>query len=289
MHNKGLWGRLAILLTTMIWGTSFVILKNTLDVIPAMWILAARFVIAALLLSLCAGKRFRAMRRGDIRGGILMGVCLATAYILQTYGLVYTTPGKNAFLTSAYCIMVPFMTWGFFARRPEKRVIPATLMCLAGIGFVSLGRDFSVNIGDMLTLACGIFYALHIIVCEKYAPDCDTLALTAVQFASAALICLVGAFIAEPIPRQLSGEAVFSVLYLAVMCTAVCFFLQVWGQKYTPSSTAAVLMTLESVFGTLISVIFYDEKLSLRIILGFALIFISVVLTSVEPKGAKRI
>lgn len=288
MHNKGLLGRLAILLTTMIWGTSFVILKNTLDVIPAMWILAARFVIAALLLSLCAGKRFKTMRREDIRGGILMGVCLATAYIFQTYGLVYTTPGKNAFLTSAYCIMVPFMTWGFFGRKPEKRVIPATVMCLVGIGFVSLSRDFSVNIGDILTLTCGIFYALHIIVCEKYAPDCDTVALTAIQFAAAAAICLAGAVIAEPIPRAVTGEAVFSVLYLAVMCTAVCFFLQVWGQKYTPSSTAAVLMTLESVFGTVISVIFYDEKLTFRIILGFALIFISVILTSVEPKGAEQ-
>lgn len=287
MERKGLYGRLAILLTTMIWGTSFVILKNTLDVIPTMWVLTFRFSLAALLLALAAGKRFKTMSKESFLGGCMMGLCLALAYILQTYGLYYTSPGKNAFLTAAYCILVPFMAWGIYKRRPTKSAVMATFICIVGIGLVSLDREMSVNIGDMLTLACGIFYAAHIIVCENYSARSDALALTAVQFAVSALICLIGALCTEPLPRSVPSGAVLSVLYLAVMCTAVCFFLQTWGQKYTPSSTAAILMTLESVFGTIISVIFYKEKLTLKILLGFALIFAAVVLSSVEPKKTK--
>ncbi len=135
----------------------------------------------------------------------------------------------------------------------------------------------------MLTLGCGLFYALHIIICEKYSQNNSAVSLTAVQFAASAVICLLGAVFSQPFPTVIPGSAIFSVVYLSVFCTALCFFLQTWGQRYVPSSSAAVLMTLESVFGTLISVIFYREQLTLRIGMGFLLIFISVVLTAVDP------
>ena len=111
--RKNFLGHLALWGTAFIWGTSFVILKEALDSIGTMWVLALRFIIAAALLLLAAGKRLKTLGRDGLRGGVLLGVCLAAAYIFQTYGLKYTTPGKNAFLTATYCVLVPFMVWAF--------------------------------------------------------------------------------------------------------------------------------------------------------------------------------
>lgn len=278
--KKGFLGRLAIFATTIIWGTSFVILKSTLDSIGTMWVLAIRFTVSAALLALVANRRLRGMGKDILRGSALMGVCLAAAYIVQTYGLKYTTPGKNAFLTATYCVLVPFMAWGIYKRRPTAANIIAALLCITGIGFVSLG-DISgaVNIGDVLTLCCGVFYGLQIIMMEQYAGKCDALSISAVQFAAAAVVCWVGALLFESAPHAVPVGAWLNIAYLSVMCTAVCFFLQAWGMKYTPSSTTAVIMTLESVFGTLISIVFYHEQMTFKLVFGFALIFVSVLIS----------
>ena len=286
--RKNFLGHLALWGTAFIWGTSFVILKETLDSIGTMWVLALRFIIAAALL-LAAGKRLKTLGRDGLRGGVLLGVCLAAAYIFQTYGLKYTTPGKNAFLTATYCVLVPFMVWAFFKRRPNAANIIAAFMCVFGIGLVSLSGTSPFNIGDALTLVCGIFYALQIILTERFIGDCDALSLTGVEFGTAAVICLAGALIFESAPVGLSLELWGSIAYMGVMCTALCFFLQTWGMRYTPSSTAAVIMTFESVFAIIISVIFYDEPVTVRLICGFTLIIASVIISERAPLRLKKI
>jgi len=286
--RKNFLGHLALWGTAFIWGTSFVILKEALDSIGTMWVLALRFIIAAALL-LAAGKRLKTLGRDGLRGGVLLGVCLAAAYIFQTYGLKYTTPGKNAFLTATYCVLVPFMVWAFFKRRPNAANIIAAFMCVFGIGLVSLSGTSPFNIGDALTLVCGIFYALQIILTERFIGDCDALSLTGVEFGTAAVICLAGALIFESAPAGLSLELWGSIAYMGVMCTALCFFLQTWGMRYTPSSTAAVIMTFESVFAIIISVIFYDEPVTVRLICGFTLIIASVIISERAPLRLKKI
>ena len=272
-------GQAALFTTALLWGTSFVILKNTLESVGTLWILAIRFTLAALLLGLFAGKKLRHLQSRQLRGGILMGLCLAAAYILQTYGLKDTTPGKNAFLTAVYCVLVPFLAWGVYHRRPLAQHVFAAVLCLIGIGFVSLsGAQSGFNVGDALTLACGVFYALQIIVVEQYGEDGDPLSLSVVQFTTAALVCWAGALPLEPVPVSVPLGAWFGIAYMGFVCTGICFFLEAWGMRYTPSSTAAVILTLESVFGVLTSVLFYHEQITPKLIVGFALIFFSVIL-----------
>ncbi len=286
--KKKILGHLALWGTAFIWGTSFVILKEALDSIGTMWILALRFIIAAALLLLAAGKRLKTLGRAGFRGGVLLGVCLAAAYIFQTYGLKYTTPGKNAFLTATYCVLVPFMVWGFFKRRPSAANIIAAFLCVFGIGLVSLSGTSPFNLGDALTLVCGVFYALQIILTEQFVGDCDALSLTGVEFGTAAVICLAGALVFEPVPTGLGAEMWGSIAYMGVMCTALCFFLQTWGMRYTPSSTAAVIMTFESVFAIIISVIFYGEPVTVKLACGFALIIVSVMISESAPLKLKK-
>ena len=206
-----------------------------------------------------------------------MGLCLALAYIVQTYGLVFTTPSKNAFLTATYCVLTPFLAWWVYKRKPGLANVIAAFLCITGIGFVSLNEGIGrVNIGDMLTLLCGIFYSFQIIVLEQYRDSGDAVTISAVQFATAAVICWVGALLFEAPPVNVPLNAWGEIAYLSFVCTALCFFLQAWGMKYTNSSVAAMIMTLESVFGALASVLFYHEVITGKMLLGFVLIFFAV-------------
>lgn len=276
-NNKANLGRTCLILTTLIWGSSFVILKSALDSITPLWVLAIRFSGAAILMLIACLPRLKKLDKRYVTGGCLMGLCLAAAYILQTYGLVYTTPGKNAFLTTTYCILVPFLYWIISGKRPDKYNIIAALVCLVGVGFVCLGNDLSINIGDMLTILCGLFYGLHIIVTSRTAENRDPVLITMLQFATAAVVCFIGAVLFEPAPHDIGSGTWLSIAYMTFICTGLCYILQTVGQKYTPPSQTAVILTLESVFGSAISVILGVESLTFNIALGFFLIFIAII------------
>lgn len=276
-NNKANLGRTCLILTTLIWGSSFVILKSALDSITPLWVLAIRFSGAAILMLIACLPRLKKLDKRYVTGGCLMGLCLSAAYILQTYGLVYTTPGKNAFLTTTYCILVPFLYWIISGKRPDKYNIIAALVCLVGVGFVCLGNDLSINIGDMLTILCGLFYGLHIIVTSRTAENRDPVLITMLQFATAAVVCFIGAVLFEPAPHNIGSGTWLSIAYMTFICTGLCYILQTVGQKYTPPSQTAVILTLESVFGSAISVILGVESLTFNIALGFCLIFIAII------------
>lgn len=277
MNNKANLGRTCLILTTLIWGSSFVILKSALDSITPLWVLAIRFSGAAILMLIACLPRLKKLDKRYVTGGCLMGLCLAAAYILQTYGLVYTTPGKNAFLTTTYCILVPFLYWAISGKRPDKYNIIAAVVCLVGVGLVCLGNDLSINVGDMLTILCGLFYGLHIIVTSRTAENRDPVLITMLQFATAAVVCFIGAVLFEPAPHDIGSGTWLSIAYMTFICTGLCYILQTVGQKYTPPSQTAVILTLESVFGSAISVILGVESLTFNIALGFFLIFIAII------------
>jgi len=282
--EKRLLGRGALILTTLIWGTSFVILKSALDDITPLWALCFRFSGASVLMLLLAIPRLKMLDREYLKAGTLMGLMLSAAYTVQTYGLYYTTPGKNAFLTATYCILVPFLYWLFYGKKPNGYNVTAAVICFIGMGLVCLQKDLSVNIGDILTVCCGLFYGLHIIVTSKSVHYRDPLLLTMLQFFVAAIVTLLGALLFEPVPHAIPRDSLFGIAYLSIMCTGVCFLLQSIGQKYTPPSAAAVIMTLESVFGTVLSIILGKEILTAGILTGFCLIFIAILISETKLK-----
>lgn len=286
--RKDLQGRLALLVTTLIWGSSFVILKSTLDTITPLWLLSIRFCGAAIVMLALCYKKIKLIDRQHIKGGVLMGVFLSAAYTVQTYGLVYTTPGKNAFLTASYCIIVPFLYWLIAGKKPDKFNISAAIVCIVGMGFVCLNNDLTVNIGDILTICCGLFYALHIITTAKSVDGRDPLLLTVIQFITAGIVCLVFAALFEPTPKAIPASSVWSIAYLVLMCTGVCYILQTFGQKYTPPAAASVLLSLESVFGTVISIAIGQENLTVSIVLGFILIFSAVLISETKLEFLRK-
>lgn len=275
-------GRASLLGATLIWGSSFIILKSTLDSVPTLWVLALRFTGAAALMALIGWKELKQLDLQYLKKGAVLGTALFAAYTLQTFGLEYTTPGKNAFLTATYCVLVPFMWWAFTKKRPDAYNLGAALVCIIGMALVSLDGDLSLGLGDGLTICCGIFYALHIILTSRAVEGRSPVLLSMVQFAVAGLWCWVTAPMVSAFPTGVPASAWWSIAYLCFMCTGICFLLQTIGQKHTTPQTASIILTLESVFGTLLSVIFYREQLSLKTLTGFVLIFIAVLISETK-------
>ena len=275
-------GRLALFGAAFLWGISFVVLKNLLTNVPTLHILAIRFCGAALILFPACIRNLKKLNKRYLLGGALMGIALLLGYVFQTYGLRQTTPGKNAFLTSTYCIIVPFLYWILMRKKPDKYNAAAALICIIGIGLISLDNNLKIGAGDALTIVCGFFYALHIVISAKVVEKRDPILLVMLQFAAAGILALIAALIVETTPFVWTSSDILATVFLTVAATAGCLLMQIFGQKYTPPSQAAVIMTLESVFGALVSVIFYREILTLQLIAGFALAFIAVIISETK-------
>lgn len=263
----------------LIWGTSFFIMKNALDAMPVFYLLALRFTAGAALLALVCGRRWRAFTPDYLWRGAVMGAFLFLAYSIQTFGLALTTPSKNAFLTAVYCVIVPFLTWAVLRVRPDRYNIAAALLCVTGVGLVSLSGTLTVNAGDALTLLCAVFYASHIVAVAKVSPGKDVSLLTVFQFAFAGLFAWLGGALTEEFPaRALRDPAVLlPMVYLCVMATTVALLFQNVGMVWSDPASGAVILSLESVFGVLFSVLFYGDPVTPRLLAGFGLIFVAVV------------
>ena len=300
MKRSSFWGRLALLAAATIWGSSFFVLKDALGDMPVFLLLAARFSVGFGLLAVLFRRRLAAMTKQSVLHGALCGVLLFTAYAFQTFGLRETTPGKNAFLTTVYCVLVPFMGAVFaLGRRRALRIRAgadgptavlvaghdrptlwnwlAAVLCVIGIGLVSLNESLAMNRGDALTLVCGVFYALHVLAVGRYTRHEDAVALTTVQFGAAAVCNAALSLLTEPMPVSVPTGALLELAYLAIFPTTIAMLLQSVGQSVTPAAPAAILLSLESVFGVLFSVLFAGEQLTLRLLCGFALIFVAVI------------
>ncbi len=299
-QTVGLLARLALLSATLIWGCSFIITKDITDVIPPFTLLTLRFLPASGVLALLFHKRMKRPAPGTFRAGGAAGLLLFAAYAFQTIGITGTTPGKNAFLTASYCVIVPFAAWFFTKRKPDRYNIAAAFLCIVGIGFVSLTEDFTIVTGDLLTLVCGVFYALHIVTVAKVSDGRDPMILSCLQFLTVGALSLVCSLAFDlPSLRAAAESAALNasllpgVLYLSLGSTAAALTLQNFGQKYTDASSASLILTLESVFGVIFSVAFGREALTGRILFGFALIFFAVVvsetkLSFLRPKAGRK-
>ncbi len=277
----------ALFVATIIWGSSFFVMKNTLDEIPAPYLLAIRFAVAALFLSVLFVRKWKLLTKEYIIQGAILGVCLYFGYLAQSLGLKTTTPGKNAFLTATYCVIVPFVYWLIDKKRPTVYNLAASVVCVSGIGLISVQKGTAIGVGDALSLLCGFLYAFHIAILGKFSRNKDVILITILQFIFCAFCALIHGIITRPETTwAFSGGFWWSMVYLTFAATALSMLLQTLGQKYTPPTSAALILSLESVFGVLFSCLFYGELLTYRLVIGFVLVFASILFS--ELAGQKK-
>ncbi len=273
-------------LATIIWGWGFIFQKFAASAgMSSVAVTLGRGVLATVVLSVIFFKTIkREYKKGQWKVGAVLGFLLAGGNMLQSYGIEFTTPGKSAFITSSYVIWVPVLYWILTRKKMYVSVGVACVLSLIGIGILSLdfSEGFSMNYGDVITLISSMFFAMQIVVIGKYAKHMHPIVMAVLQCAFSGLFSAI-LFLGngESFTVFLSTDAAIAVGYLGVISTGIGFTVQVIGQRYVSSAKAGVLLSCESLFGAIFSVIVGYDVLSFRILLGGAIVFIAVILPDV--------
>ena len=295
MANK-LKGNAILLLTAIIWGTSFVAQSEGMKYIEPFTYNALRTIIGGIVLvPVIAGfkifdrktcKEDKYSFRVSLIGGMVCGSVLCVASSLQQFGIVYTTAGKSGFITAIYVVIVPFIQL-IFGRKPRAIVWFCVVAAVFGFYLLCIKDGFTVGIGDLLTLLCAFGFAVHIIVIDRFLErGANGLHMACIQFFTAGLIMLIGMFVFESPRLDAIFEAKYTILYAGVMSCGVAYTLQIIGQRFAEPTIATLIMSLESVFAVLSGWIILGEVLTVREFFGCCLVFAAVIFSQINlPTG----
>ena len=278
--------KLFIFMATLLWGSSFFVHKITMDVFTPISLVAIRNTLAFTVLACFKWKDLKSLDRSYLKAGFQMGTVIYLGFVISSYGLVGTEPGINAFLTAVYCIVVPFFSWIVSKKRPHSTQFCAAVICVVGIGFVSLKPDFSIGTGDVLSLISGVIFAVQIVMISFYAQKHEPAILTLLIFGVTALWAWATMFVGGVgilnSGVHMTMDAMMGLLYLSIPTTLLAFLLQNTAQKHVNPTSASLILSLEAVFAVIFSMIFYGEKMTGQLLCGFALIFFAIVLSETQ-------
>ncbi len=278
---------LGLIFVTINWGLSFVFIKTSIDVMPPLYMLGIRFTIGGVLLGLIFIKRLIASDRHQMIHGMLIGFLLFVAEVFQTYGCKYTTAGKNAFLTTIYVILVPFLHFVINKVRPRLRYLVAAVIGFWGIGLISLTERITIGLGDTLTLISGLIYALQIITIARYAKGDDTIVLVIWQFLVTGVFSLLSApFASGAMTSSMFTEGTIgSLAFLIIFPTIFGYGLQTVCQEYAPPAPASIIMGMEAVVGAIASFVILGESMTQRMIVGCVMMVVAMLMVEIDIIG----
>ena len=269
----------------VIWGATFVLVKQALgDISPALF-LAVRFSVATVaLLVLFRGIWKRPVSWKSLAGGGITGIFLYSGFLLQTLGLRLTTPPKSAFITGLSTVMVPLLAALVYRIRPQVSEVVGVLVATAGMGLMTLESAIgSIGRGDWLTFCCAIAFAAHIVTLGHFSEQMSFELLSVTQVGFAALAALLLFPWVETPQVEWRPMVIWAIMITGLLATALAFTVQAWAQHYTTSTRTALIYSLEPVFAWIMSYCITGESLSGRAAAGAALILSGVVLVEMKP------
>lgn len=274
---------LALVVVTIIWGSTFVIVKQTLNLTSPFVLISSRFWAAALALciALLVGRK-QVSKTPVIRDGFLTGLILAAGFITQTIGLTTTEAGKTAFITGLNVVMVPVFSIFLLRKTPARAAVIGVLLATVGLGFLTLDKNLSFAPGDLWVLVCAVFFALHIIVTDRISPRHEVLPYTLVQMATVAIISQLVALFLEPNTLVPPLVALPVLIYLGVVATGLVYGLQTWAQRHTTPTHTALIFILEPVFAAVFAVIITQERLAGQEWFGGGLILLGMLIAEMR-------
>ncbi len=283
-------GEILLFITAILWGSGFIGTEKGLEYFTVFQIMAGRFLVATIILAVIFHKKLKLISSSVLWKGALLGLLLFIAFTLQTFGLVFTTPAKNAFLTALNVIFVPIIAFFIYKRAFDRFEMIAALLAIVGIGFLSLQGSMAINIGDFLSILGALVFAFDIFYTNMFVKKEDALALTIIQFVAASFFSTIAVFFMGEIPTVdaiQNGASI--ILYLGLFCTTIAYVCQNIGMKYTNSTKSALILSTEALFGTILSVIILHEILSGRMIIGCILILLAIIFAEVKPTLRRKI
>ena len=286
---------LLLLLTSLIWGLSFVAQSVSADLIGPFTFNSVRFFIgAAVLIPFALPSVKRECRqpgywKRTLTAGASCGLMLAIASVTQQIGVGISGAGKGGFITSVYVVIVPILS-RITGKKVEKKTWLAAAVALIGMYLLCMnGESGSLSYGDLFLIACALFFSFHIMVIDAVGKDTDGITLSMFQFLTAGLLTLPG-LIAEDNGLKTLVSAWLPVIYAGAFSCGIAYTLQVVGQKYVRPSHAVLILSLESVWAAAGGALFLGERMSAGELTGCLLVFAAVVLAQIEltPRGKKE-
>ncbi|MFC4408879.1 DMT family transporter [Chungangia koreensis] len=284
--NRGLQIRadFMMLLVVAIWGSSYLFMKMGLESISEFNLVGLRFGFAFLLAGLFFYKRMMKVNKTTLKYGFILGTIVFLAISCVTIGLKYTTVSNAGFSFGLAVIFVPILLTIIYRKKPEMKIIVATLFSITGIGLMTLNEQLSINLGDFLCIIGALLYALFIITIDKLTKNVDSIALGILQLGFTGAWGIVFSFIFETPHLPNTSEGWIAILALSILCSAIGFIGQTVAQKYTTPTHTSLIFSLEPVFAALFAFMFMNEVLQFRGYIGAFLILLGVLTAEVDLK-----
>ena len=270
----------ALVGVTAVWGSTFLVVQDAISQMPVMDFLAWRFLVASVVMIALRPTCLRNVTRLELLRGIGLGTVLGLGYIAQTYGLRYTSAAISGFITGMFVVLTPVMSWILLRRKTNRNTWMVVALATVGLASLSL-NGWSVGIGELLTLGCAVFFAIHIVGLGEWSSQYEPYAFSLLQIGTVAVISLIAAIpqgIAVPPDPEVWGI----VGITGVLATAVAFFVQTWAQSLVSATRAAVVMTMEPVFAGLFAVTIGGNQLTPRNIAGAACILAAMFIINLK-------
>ncbi len=288
METKTRLADISLIGVALLWGAGFAAVQTAMDSgMPISLLLALRFILGALLIFAIKAKTILSITRSELKVGVTAGVLLFLAYFFQTVGQARSGISNAAFITAVYVVLVPFIAWAALHKRPQTKMFFLVFLTLAGVMILTYVPGvpvFSMDLGNFMLLLCAVGFACHLVYLGAKSGGIDSFKFTFMQLATCAVLGIVF-YLSKDLKNTVDvnwAQGLSSVAYLGVFSTAVCFFIQTWAQGITTPSKAAIMMSSESVFGALFSILFGFEIFRIQMPIGGAIIMACVVLSEVS-------
>lgn len=272
----------------LVWGTTYAVIKDTLSVVQAFSLMMFRFGFSALILSLMYLKKFKTIKSVDLKRGIIIGIFMFLAFYFLIVSIRFTTASKFSFIVGAYVLIVPFLSWVINKTKLDRYAIVGAILATIGLAFLTMERGAVFNLWDLVAGCCSFFFAAHMIAIEKYSGDSDPILLTIIQFITTAVLFIILTGIKEGYDFTVLPEIKWTLGYLVIISTIIPFAIQNIVQRYISSTSTALILTLQSAFGSIFAVYYLDERMTKQMIIGCLLIFIAIVFQETKLKFLKR-
>ncbi len=279
-----------LILVSIVWGSTFLIVKDTVNTVDENLIVFVRCVIAfiSMLVFMLFKDRKKIFDKNGILYGSLLGVLLAITYTSQTIGLKYTSTGHSAFITSSAVIVVPILLFTLFKFKLYKIDLFAVLIVFVGLFLLTYDFDTSINIGDLITIITAFSAACHIVLAGQSVKKGDTLSIITWQFFAASLVSIIAFFVTNSEPVVFTTKSALSLVYLGFIGTLFCYFVSVWVQKYVSSLKVAIIFSLEPVFAGIFGYYLLAEVLNTKELIGAGLILLGVIIHSILKQRIEK-
>ena len=279
---------IVLAVVALVWGTTYAVIKDTLSVVQPFSLMMFRFGFSALILSLMYLKKIKIIKGVDLKRGIIIGIFMFLAFYFLIVSIRFTTASKFSFIVGAYVLIVPFLSWVINKTKLDRYAIVGAILATIGLAFLTMERGAVFNLWDLVAGCCSFFFAAHMIAIEKYSGDSDPILLTIIQFITTAVLFIILTGIKEGYDFTVLPEIKWTLGYLVIISTIIPFAIQNIVQRYISSTSTALILTLQSAFGSIFAVYYLDERMTKQMIIGCLLIFIAIVFQETKLKFLKK-